>query len=109
MTAVIYMVKGDRRPSILATLKRKDQTVDLTNASKVEFHMKKGDTVLIDAEANIVDAAGGKVRYDWKEGETNVLGVCKAEFKVIWSDGTEETFPNKDGDFLIVFRGRYEV
>ncbi len=105
-----YMTKGDLYPSIEATLKYLDGTVvDLTDATVVKFHMTKEDgTVIVeDGSGSIVSPAGGVVGYNWQEGDTDVSGVCYAEFVVTLSNGTagEITFPAK-GDWQIRFRER---
>ena len=105
------MTKGDLLPSIQATLKYLDGTlVDLTDATTVEFHMRKenGDVVISAGTGSVLSpAAGGIVQYDWQEGDTDVEGVCYAEFVVTFNGGTsgELTFPAK-GDWEIRFRER---
>ena len=113
----IYMTVGDLLPAVEATLKYLDgTTVDLTSATGVTFSMKKENgTVIINAKAgSISNAAGGIVRYDWGEGETDDTGVFYAEFVVSWSAGTGATyipqisFPAK-GDLEIRFRDRFNA
>jgi hypothetical protein len=101
------MVKNDLKPSVLATLKYADGTVvDLTGCT-AEFHLKQGDTVLIDKSAVILDpTTNGQVRYDWEAGETAYTGLCNAEFEITFSDGEKMTFPTK-GDLEVVFREEY--
>ena len=107
------MVKNDRQPSILATLRYSDgSAVNLTGAT-VKFHMSKDGVILINAAAVVVaPATGGVVRYDWTALDTAViLGSdgfcrCKGEFEVTFSDATIMTFPTK-GDFQIIFRNEY--
>ena len=110
----LYMTKGDLKPAIEATLKYLDgTTVDLTSATGVTFSMKKENgTVIISAKAGTISsAAGGIVRYDWEDGDTDTDGVFMAEFTVSWSAGAGATyiptltFPAK-GDFEIRIRPR---
>ncbi len=107
----IYMTKGDLLPAVQATLKYLDGTVvDLTDATGVIFNLKKENgTVVIDGHAGAIlsPAAGGIVTYTWAEGETDISGVCYAEFVVTFSGGSagELTFPAK-GDFEVRFRER---
>ncbi len=109
----IYMTKGDLLPSIQATLKYLDGTVvDLTDATTVVFNLKKenGDVVFSGGTAFVNSSAGaGIVQYDWQEGDTDVEGVCFAEFVVTFSNGSsgELSFPAK-GDFQIRFRPRLD-
>jgi len=108
------MTRGDLLPSIQATLKYLDGTlVDLTDATTVVFHLKQenGDVVISAGTAYVNSSAGaGIVQYDWQEGETDVEGVCHAEFVVTFNGATsgELTFPAK-GDFEIRFRKRLDT
>ncbi len=110
----IYMTKGDLLPSIQATLKYLDgTTVDLTDATTVVFHMKRenGDVVISAGTGYVNSSAGaGIVQYDWQEGDTDVEGVCFAEFVVTFDGATagELSFPAK-GDFEIRFRERLDT
>ena len=96
--ATDYFIKqGDTSPPIVAILK--DATlspVDLTGISGIKFIMTNKATAVkrVDAPAVVVDAAGGRVRYDWATGDTDIPGGYKGEFEVHWPDGTYETFPN---------------
>ena len=110
MTEVKFrMVKGDRKPSIQATLTWKDgSAVDLTNCT-AKFHMKKGDTVKVNKDASIVDPpTDGIVQYDWEDGDTDVDGVWLGEFEITFADGTTCTWPT-DADLKIIFRKPYDT
>ena len=87
--------------------------VDLTDATTVVFHLKQenGDVVISAGTAYVNSSAGaGIVQYDWQEGDTEVEGVCYAEFVVTFNGATagELTFPAK-GDFEIRFRKRLDT
>ena len=101
---VVEMVRNDLNPSIEATLTRKDGSiVDLTGCT-AKFHLKKGDILLIDKAAVILTPpTDGKVRFDWTSGDTNITGLCKAEFEITFADAKIFTFPAKD-EFYIIFR-----
>lgn len=64
--------------------------INLTNATAVKFKMAN----LVDANAVIVSAAAGTVRYDWAANDTRVAGTFNAEFEIEWSDGRKQTVPN---------------
>lgn len=108
------MVKGDLKPSVLATLKYSDGTVvDLTGCT-AKFHMKKGATVKVNAAATIVaPATSGQVRYDWTGTDTTVTleadgyVLYEAEFEITFADSKVMTFPTK-AEFEIKFRDVYE-
>ena len=108
------MTQGDLRPVIQATLKYLDgTTVDLSGATGIIFSMKKENgEVIVDGKAgSIINVSGGIIQYDWADGDTDVSGVCYAEFVVSFSGGTGVlvdptlTFPAK-GDFEIRFRAK---
>jgi len=100
------MVRKDTRPAIEAVLKRRDETVvDLTGCT-VRFHLMKNKVTVIDKPAEIVAATEGKVRFIWAVGDTDHVGLCKAEFEVTFADGRVLTFPSKE-EFFIYFREEY--
>lgn len=94
--STFYIKENDTVPSIRATLQNgSGNAVDLIDAT-VNFHMRAigGSTVLVDASATVVNAAGGLVQYDWDAADTADVGSYQAEFEVTYSDGTIETFPS---------------
>jgi hypothetical protein len=100
----LNMKRGDTRTAPKAKLKSpKGLPVNLTDA-KVDFIMARytNGIVLIDREAEVLDAENGIVCFVFEPAEANVLGMMKAEFKVTYLDGSEETFPN-EGYILINF------
>ncbi len=106
MTVIVNMVQKDTHPVIEAVLKRRDETVvDLTGCT-VRFHLMKNKVTLIDKPAEIIAATEGKVRFVWAVGDTDYVGLCKAEFEVTFADGKVLTFPSRE-EFFIHFRGEY--
>lgn len=93
MTFIIK--KNDTAPSLQRTLTDSDGAIDLTGAT-VRFHMAAtvGGTAKVDAEATIVTAASGIVKYDWASGDTDTTGSYYGEFEITYSDGSSETVPN---------------
>lgn len=94
MSAVFYIKRGDRGPSVEATLLGPDpdrEPIVLTNASAVRFKMEPS----LDEAAVIVSAAEGTVRYDWAASQTDTAGKFKAEFEIEWNDGRLQTVPNR--------------
>lgn len=91
-----YIKRNDTSPALLASLQDANGTaVDMTAAS-VRFHMRQinSQVVKVDADAVIVAAEQGEVRYNWQTADTDTIGSYQAEFEVTYSDGTIETFPN---------------
>lgn len=62
--------------------------MDLPNA------IQRNNQNIINRAATITDAANGKVSYLFAAGETSTVGTFVGEFKVTYSDGSVETFPN---------------
>lgn len=91
----IELVAGDSAPLLEATLKSGGSATDLSNASSVQFYMREtgAASLKVNATATIVDAANGKVSYDWASGDLDTPGLYRAEFEVSWNDGDTETFP----------------
>lgn len=93
---IVTIKRGDTRTAPdIDLITPAGNPVDLTGAT-VRFLMMKGSTVLIDKEATIIDAEGGRVAYFFESGETNLSGSMKAWFKVTYPDYRTETFPNED-------------
>lgn len=94
MTFVIK--QGDTLPALRAQLLGPDdQPIDLSVAT-VEFRMGNH----VSAAAVIEDPTQGRVRYDWRPGDTNVPGTHYAEFVVTFLGGATQRVPN-DGYVLV--------
>jgi len=84
-----FIKQNDTSPAIEYALSTDDGPVNLTNAN-VMFYMGS----IISASADVLNATGGIVSYQWQVGDTLNYGFFNAEFEVTYSDGTKETFPN---------------
>lgn len=85
-------------PSLEATLLDSNGiAVNLTGAS-ISFSMRSLDdeTNVVTGDAFILNAALGKVVFQWAAGNTDVSGAYIAEFDVTFSNGGKESFPNSD-------------
>lgn len=92
----IHLVKGDTAPALTARLSNADGYQDLTGAT-VTMRLKPStaDPVLeitVDVDPDQT-ANKGKVSHEWELEETNEALSYIVEFVVIFSDGTQETFP----------------
>ncbi len=70
--------------------------VDLSQASKVEFFMKKDrdSEPKVSAVAEIVSEVDGEVRYQFNPEDVDEAGIFLAEWQVTYADSTLQTFPN---------------
>lgn len=90
------MKEGDLAPSIPSTLYVDGAILVLTGCT-VKFVMTPaGETTpVIDRAATIVDAAAGKVRYDWQAGDTAKCGRYTAVWKVTLTSSKQLTVPSE--------------
>ncbi|RCU47919.1 DUF2479 domain-containing protein [Haloplanus salinus] len=96
------ITQNDTYPAISGTCKDDGgNPVDITGAT-VRFHLKApgSETPKVNESASILDAAAGRVAYQWIAGDTDTPGTFFAEFEVTHSDGNPETFPS---DPLVVY------
>jgi len=100
---MIFTIKQDNTsPYIAATLKdANSNAVDLTGATVV-FNMAdlNGTNVVNGGACTITDEEGGGVSYAWQSTDTQNAGSFQAEFKVTYTGGDVESFPNND--YIIV-------
>ena len=93
--ADIVLVQGDTGPAITATLRTTadSEPLDLSDADGVWFQMGRLDSneYNINAEAEIVDASEGTVRYLLQEGDLALWGNFEAQWEIHWADDTIQT------------------
>jgi hypothetical protein len=99
----VIIKRGDTRNCIKAVLKDASGTpVDLTDCS-VSFHMAPlNRPAVISRAAHIENAATGEIWLVWAPGETDIAGIFRAEFEVVYQDGRRETFPNNGYISLLI-------
>ncbi|MBU1173288.1 MAG: hypothetical protein KKD44_27290, partial [Proteobacteria bacterium] len=85
------LVAGDRKPSLVHTLKDTAGTViDLNAVSNAFFRMTNMKTDIValnDVTATISDATAGIVTYNWAAGDTSVPGMYAGDWKLIYDTG----------------------
>jgi len=93
--------QNDTMPALQAQLIDVDGSPVNLDLCGVHFHMSKqnGD-IVINMPAVITDIENGKVKYEWRNGDTAEIGVYRCEFEVNMPDGNIITVPN-DRYFLI--------
>lgn len=107
MTADPFHIgEGDLSPSITRTLIGDDgQPVDLSGCT-VTFNMATGvnsSVVQIAADAVIVDAVAGIVRYDWQGNNTGAAGAYVADFLITLPSGKTQRVPNEAENKIPVY------
>lgn len=102
---MIYVKQGDTRPAAATQLTKGLTAVDLTSATEVKFKMRQLRQVdlSVDGAATITDAATGMVEYRWQASDTEDAGEYVAEWQVLWSDGSIESFPTLGYDSVVVY------
>ena len=95
MSYDVTLKRGDTRHAIRAVLKNTQGTPVNLSGCSVSFHMAPlGQPAVVSREVDMHDALAGEVWVVWSPGETDVSGVYRAEFQVVYGDGRRETFPN---------------
>ena len=96
-SGMAFTIKSnDTSPQLAAILQDgSGNAIDLT-AATVKFHMKRigASSATVDADATIVSADAGSVKYVWSGTDTSAAGTYQAEFEVTYTNGAIETFPN---------------
>jgi hypothetical protein len=92
---MLIFVQGDTAPDLLGTIHDADDTeapVDLTDAT-VRFQMRRADDrkFTINAPAEILDAAEGKVRYRWSVNDLSYPGDYVVQWEVTYPDSRVQT------------------
>lgn len=90
----LTLVQGDTAPKIFGSILKPDGTAkSLTGVTEVAFQMRKSDDrrYTVDAEADVVDAATGRVSYDWEPNDLAVEGEYIAQWQLTFADGKIQT------------------
>ena len=87
----VIIKRGDTRNCIKAILKDSaGSPVNLTGC-EVRFHMAPlGRQAIVSRAAHIEDPTAGEVWVVWAPGETDIAGVYRAEFEVVYQDGRRD-------------------
>jgi len=108
------ITQGDTLTPLAATLQQKNasgnyEAVDVTSKD-VKFCMVKSDdttkVALTDSNVSKVDAANGKVQYDFQAADVDTAGTFYAWF-VVESGGELDTFPADGKAWKIVIVAKY--
>lgn len=89
--------QGALGPSLDATLTTGDGSPQDLSGATVKFYMKRVQTGALKingANATIVDAEAGQVRYTWTGTDTDTAGMYRAEFEITGLSPTPVRFPS---------------
>lgn len=98
MANEFYLKKGDTSPNLETILSDEAGAVNLTDATVVLHMSLSGEsTPIISKTATVVmpqtGSNTGRCYVAWVDGDTNVTGTYKAEWKVTFANGKIATFP----------------
>jgi hypothetical protein len=93
--------RNDRAPSFTAQLIENGSPMTGLAGATAKFIMKEdgaaeADDPKVDAEATITDEDLAMVQYDWADGDTDTVGLYRAEFEITYSNGLTRTVPTRD-------------
>lgn len=88
---------GDTAVVFNSTLEKvdDDEVWTLTDAT-VDFYVKRGSTVYGPFSATVISESARTVKYQVATGFPTTPGTYSQEWRVVFSDGSELTFPNED-------------
>lgn len=88
------MRKGDREPPFSSQLFSANRPIDLAGITvRFKMTLRGATTPKVDAPAVVVDAANGKVRYDWGATDTNAEGSYDVRWELTFPSGNKRTIP----------------
>ena len=90
MSDTFAIKRNDTSPAIVRFLEDEAGAAINLDSASVRFYMGSS----LAGAATVLDAATGQVAYEWLVGDTAIAGTHRAEFEVVYSDGSKETFPN---------------
>lgn len=99
-------VQGDTGPALESVIHERgnpDNPLDLTGCT-VRFQMRKADDrrFTVNNSATVVDAAEGRVRYQWGPNDLAVHGDYDIQWEVTFPDARRQT--TADTETLVVRR-----
>lgn len=102
MPEELQIKAGDTHPVFEVSLSGGQQNypINLGNTSEVRFYMEQvvennPNELVINQPASSIDSASSKVSYDFEDGGTAESGEYRAEFVLIYGDGTQQTLPRQ--------------
>lgn len=104
MAQAFTLRAGDRQKPFVAYCYDQNGPVSLNNAIGALFIMSISTSraPVIKAAAVITNPITAEVTYNWADGDTDVPNTYFAEIKILWNDGTTQTFPNSGALPIII-------
>lgn len=104
MSSSLTIKRGDTRPYFSVTLVDGfGEEVILNVDDTVRFSMRdSSSTVIVNRQTAAFTPGSGDVEYRWQVGDTDVAGDFDAEWEVTYADGTVQTFPAYDFDWVYI-------
>jgi len=98
----LKLKQGDTSPSLGWAVT--PVNIIFTGALEIKFSMWDAhkNIIIDEADGSILDEGDGTsmgtpaLQYDWVAGDTDTEGLFFGEFRVVYADSTQETFPNGD-------------
>lgn len=111
---VFEIKRGDSWRPLEAVLLGPDGPIDLTGADRIRLRLRSSAVTVLTGDIDIVDAAAGKVSYQWQRpegdpeaggqhGDLDFDGSYRAEFEIEWNTGDLQTVPNNDYFSVVVY------
>ena len=94
MASEFFLTRTNRLPVLRAELADSQGVINLSGASVEWKYRIKPTGVEIVRNANIISGDLGIVQYSWISGDVNEANVYWGQWRVTFSDGRQECFPN---------------
>lgn len=92
--ATFEMKAGDRKYALKYRLSDYEEGSGILVGASVEFQMMNAAGIAIIDSLGVILDDDGIVGYGWKEGDTEVAGNYRAEFKITYSDDLVQHYPS---------------
>ncbi len=100
----ITFVEGDTAPPLVSTLKDRNGPKDVTGATVV-LKIKHSDGTFVSLPCEVLaPGSGGRVQHVWDPDALPADGRYQAEYHVTFADLTEQTFPSRKPNTLVIRR-----
>lgn len=100
---VLTMNVGDTSPAFTGQLKNRVGYQNLGDANTVTLILEDTETeVETEFVCTVIDAPTGTYKYQWIAGDLDTPGRYLIKTRVVFTDGSIQTWPNKAIYYLVV-------